>query len=100
MLWNEHASILIQGDSDSTEIKSPAVTICPKVSTKHAIAERLGNYIEPMYLPKELLTLRRAFFKCATGLSKEIPSPFTYKQRYNNLCGGSSLSNACKVLVS
>ena len=100
MLWNEHTSILIQGDSDSTEIKSPAVTICPKVSTKHAIAERLGNYIDPMYLPKELLTLRREFFKCATGLNKEIPPPFTYKQRYNNLCGGSSLSNACKVLVS
>ena len=98
--WNEHASILIQGDSDSTEIKSPAVTICPKVSTKYAIAERLGNYIDPMYLPEELLALRRAFFKCATGLNKEIPPPFTYKQWYNNVCGGSSLSNACKVRVS
>ena len=75
MLWNEHASILIQGDSDSTEIKSPAVTICPKVSTKHAIAERLGNYIDPMFLPEELVALRRAFLKCATGLNKEIPPP-------------------------
>ena len=100
MLWNEHTSILIQGDSDSTEIKSPAVTICPKVSTKHAIAERLGNYIDPMYLPKELLTLRRAFFKCATGLNKEIPPPLTYKQWYNKFCGGSSLSNSCKVHIS
>ena len=35
-----------------------------KVSTKYAIAERLGNFIDPMNLPEELLSLRQEFFMC------------------------------------
>ena len=60
---------MIQGDIESTDLKYPAVTICPKISTKYAIAERLGNYIDPLKLPKELLSLRLDFLTCALGLS-------------------------------
>ena len=32
--WDDDVSVLIQGDSNTLELKYPAVTICPKVSTK------------------------------------------------------------------
>ena len=57
-------------------LKYPAVTICPKISTKYAIAERLGNYIDPLNLPEELLSLRHDFLTCASGLSKRQGSDF------------------------
>ena len=58
---------MIKGDSETTDLKYPAVTICPKISTKYAIAERLGNYIDPWNLPKGLLELQQELFLCATG---------------------------------
>ena len=98
--WEENASVMIKGHSKKAELKYPAVTICPKVSTKYAIAERLGNYIDPMNLPKELLALRHDFFMCATGLNKKISSFKTYNQWYSYFCGGSPLRrNGCQVLL-
>ena len=77
--WSHHylklsqdgASVLIQGDPETTELKYPAVTICPKISTKYAIAERLGNYIDPLKLPEELLSLRLNFLTCVLGISEK-----------------------------
>ena len=62
--WNENAGILTKG---KFELKYPAITICPKISTKYAIAERLGNFIDPLKLPEELLSLRQEFFMCTTS---------------------------------
>ena len=93
--WDDDASVLIQGDSNSTELKYPAVTICPKVSTKYAIAERLGNYIDPMNLPKELLSLRHDYFMCANGLLKKYTREDP-KKAYEYLCVQRRRSN-CKV---
>ena len=59
---------MIKGDFETTDLKYPAVTICPKISTKYAIAERLGNYIDPGNLPKGLLALQQELFLCTTGL--------------------------------
>ena len=96
--WDDDASVLTQGDSNTLELKYPAVTICPKVSTKYAIAERLGNYIDPMNLPKELLSLRQDFLLCATGLIKKALSYKSYKQWYGFYCGGLPFRrNGCKV---
>ena len=58
---------MIKGDSETSDLKYPAVTICPKISTKYAIAERLGNYIDPGNLPKGLLALQQELFLCASG---------------------------------
>ena len=66
--WDESASVLIKGDSETTDLKYPAVTICPKISTKYAIAERLGNYIDPGNLPEGLLELQQEIFLSVTGL--------------------------------
>ena len=44
-------------------MKYPAITICPKVSTKYGIAERLGNYLDPNNLPENALSLKQEIFK-------------------------------------
>ena len=62
---------MIQGNIETTDLKYPAVTICPKISTKYAIAERLGNYIDPLNSPEELLSLRHDFLTCAFGFGKK-----------------------------
>ena len=55
--WDESPSVLIQGNIETTDLKYPAVTICPKVSTRYGIVERLGNYINPLNLPAKSLAL-------------------------------------------
>ena len=69
--WEASPSVLIRGNIETTDLKYPAVTVCPKVSTRYGIAERLGNYIDPSNLPKELLSVRHEYFMCATGLLKK-----------------------------
>ena len=63
---------MIQGDVDKDLLKYPAITICPKVSTKYAIAERLGNYIDPNNLPKKVSLLKKELLKCYFDSPMEI----------------------------
>ena len=82
--FGENASVLIQGNSDETELKYPAITICPMVSTKYGIAERLANYIDPDQLPEKLIPLKKWFFNCA--LSKNnIHKPFEMQKKYDDV---------------
>ena len=67
--WEENAGIMTKGNF---ELKYPAITICPKVSTKYAIAEQLGNFLDQSNLPDELLFLRESFFLCGSGLLKDM----------------------------
>ena len=67
--WNENAGIMTPGNF---ELKYPAITICPKVSTKYAITEQLGNFLDTSNLPDELLSLRESFFLCGSGLLKDM----------------------------
>ena len=78
LLWEESPSILIQGNSNKTALKYPAITICSKVSTKYGIAERLGNYIDPAQLPNELLTLKEGIFKLL------FDEPLEIAKKYDN----------------
>ena len=80
--FDENASVLIQGNSEEIELKYPAITICPKVSTKYGIAERLANYIDPDQLPEKILPLKKEFFKCI--LSKKVVkfSPLEISENY------------------
>ena len=55
-----------------SELKYPAMTVCSKDSVKYALAERLGNYLDPeKYLPEEFISLRAEFMKCAAGMEYE-----------------------------
>ena len=72
-----------------------------KVSTKYAIAERLGNFIDPMNLPEELLSLRQEFFMCTktSGMLEAwtIDRPYAYTY-YQTFCLDTSYpKKGCKV---
>ena len=101
MSWQESASVLIQDNNETLNLKYPGVTICPKVSTKYAIAERLGNFIDPLNLPKELLSLRHDFLICASGVVELFDnienSQYHLEEYYKDECTGLIRNNACKV---
>ena len=63
---------MIQGDIDEELLEYPAVTICPKISTKYGIAERLGNYIDPNKLPEKVLLLKKELLKCKIPSAMEV----------------------------
>ena len=100
--WNQSPSVLIQGNIETTDLKYPAVTLCPKVTTRWGIAERLGNYIDPLKLPKELLLLRHNSFMCATGFLKKISQHDTSKEAFKSDCipkySIGESSDSCKVI--
>ena len=67
-LWKEKSTIITKGNFELSELNLPAITICSKGSTKYAIAERLGNYLNPdLKIPKEFRSLRKEFLVCATN---------------------------------
>ena len=45
--WNESPWLTTKTDVDLSQLQYPAITFCSDGSTKYAIAERLGNYIDP-----------------------------------------------------
>ena len=62
----------LKGEVHLSELKYPAITVCSKDSVKYALAERLGNYLDPeQELPEELISLRNEFMKCAVGMEYE-----------------------------
>ena len=62
----------IKGEIDLSELKYPAMTVCSKNSVKYALAERLGNYLDPdQDLPEEFISMRNEFLKCAAGMEYE-----------------------------
>ena len=64
-VWNNIPSIKMQGDLDLSQIRYPSISITPSGTTKYAIAERLGNYLDPKELPLNLRKVRNMFYKCA-----------------------------------
>ena len=46
-LWNENPWLSSKADVDLSQLKYPAITFCSEGATKYAVAERLGNYIDP-----------------------------------------------------
>ena len=95
---------MIQGDIEKNDLKYPAVTVCPKVSTKYAITERLGNFLDPMNLPDELVSLRHDFLMCAAEFTNRRIEGFlylrarSYKEWYKKFCiRKSPKTDPCKV---
>ena len=84
---------MIQGNTETIDLKYPAVTICPKVSTKYGIAERLGNYIDPNDLPDKVLFLKKELFKCGLNKRKvELSSSTILETFYKGNC-----QNPCPI---
>ena len=67
------------------ELNYPAITICSDVTTKYAIAEQFGNYLDPAELPKEFedlkATLFRKTFQTHTGVGDCSTNGWHYKSK-------------------
>ena len=64
-VWNNNPSIKMQGDLDLSQIRYPSISITPSGTTKYAIAERVGNFLNPKELSLNLRKVRNLFYKCA-----------------------------------
>ena len=94
--FDENASVLIQGNSEEIELKYPAITICPKVSTKYGIAERLANYIDPDQLPEKFMQLKNGFFACGLGTL----SPSEIAKKYDDVTWvENDYSSGCSKII-
>ena len=111
-VWKDNPTIKSQGNMDLLEIKSPAISVTPSGITKYAIAERLGNYLDPQDLPMSFRQLFNEIMKCAMiykngyasnfGNGVHIPDSYYYDDYYVNCLMSSSKTNpdklrACKV---
>ena len=62
--WQDNPSIISNINMKLSEIPNPAITFCSQSSTKFAIAEQLGNYLNPSKnLSNEFLEIRNMFTK-------------------------------------
>ena len=63
------------------------MTLCPQGSTKYAIAERLGNYIDSKKLSKELNNIKKQFLFCImTGSAIRNEGLDVYEKTYETNC--------------
>ena len=77
--WQGAPSVIRWQNLNLSEIQSPAITFCSQTSTKFAIAEQLGNYLNADYgLPDQFLEIREVLLKYMlegssfTGVAKSI----------------------------
>ena len=62
--WQDNPSIISNINMKLSEIPNPAITFCSQSSTKFAIAEQLGNYLNPSKnLSNGFLEIRNMFTK-------------------------------------
>ena len=65
--WQVNPSIISNINKKLSDIPNPAITFCSQSSTKFAIAEQLGNYLNPSQnLSDEFLEIRNVFTKYST----------------------------------
>ena len=69
------------------------MTICPNGITKYAIAERLGNYLNPEGLSEKITQARNLVMLCAT-ISRAYSSSY---EEYRTFCK-KSRKQGCKVI--
>ena len=72
--WGKNPTFKQKGNFYLSNLKYPAMTLCSETSTKYAIVEQMGNYMDPENLPKEAISLLRKYKSCANkNISSEDP---------------------------
>ena len=101
--WSQNPLIITKYNMEVDELLNPAITVCSKGSTKYAIAERLGNYLDPESdLPKILKVLKEMFSLCVL-LPKGDPNEEAWNDLdWNNQlmfteCAGGIPKRGCEV---
>ena len=80
-------------DVKLSDLKYPAITICPKTANKFAIVERLGNYLNEN--SKELKNLLKIFALAITFLSKSTKN--IAEDKYTKQSCKIENNDVCKV---
>ena len=65
-LWSNNPTIVTKTNIELSDIGFPAITVVPSGSTKYAIAERLGNYLDPENVPDDVSKMVNIYLKCLT----------------------------------
>ena len=111
IIWSNNPLIIQKSDVELNEINYPAITICSQTSTRYAIAERLGNYIDPENMPEELLSLLERMKMCPLSCTLDANGTcfdsypaslgshsFFYRSYYIRNCNSADLdAKGCKV---
>lgn len=106
MTWHENSLILQKSNFALEEVNNPAITICSDVSSRYAIAERMGNYVDPENIPEKLKDLEEKLklcgIRCAYSKNKDCfdenyDTAFTTKAYYIKMCGIDSPAAGCEV---
>ena len=93
--WSTNPTIITQSDVNLAEIDQPSITICPPGSTKFAIAERLGNYLDPLYQKEaKFLSLANLYLTAFLNFNT-----FGFgRAEYDTYCPGKDIDRkGCKV---
>ena len=102
-LWNESPWLTTRAHVHLSEVQYPAITFCSDGATKYAIAERLGNYIDPlktMNLSQDLTHLKMSILEKILPVIKFTMSLQAGKKEYESVCRkGRHIGNEnqCKV---
>ena len=102
-LWNESPWLTTRAHVHLSEVQYPAITFCSDGSTKYAIAERLGNYIDPlktMNVSQDLTYLKLFIFQKIIPVIEFTMSMTSGKKEYESVCrNGRNIGNEnkCKV---
>ena len=102
-LWNESPWLTTRAHVHLSEVKYPAITFCSDGATKYAIAETLGNYIDPlktMNLSQDLTYLKMSILQKVLPIIKFTMSLQAGIKEYESRCRkGRRIGNEnqCKV---
>ena len=101
-VWENNPSIITQANMDLSQIQYPAISIATSGTPKYAIAERLGNFVDPNKLPKNFKKMRVLLLECTLFKEKNQKKDRDYYNAYQNECIFSfslmpSEKSACKV---
>ena len=104
-MWNENPWLSTKADVDLSQLNYPAITFCSDGATKYAVAERLGNYIDPasMNRSQDITNLKTLILKQilpASWLTSQVVMA-EGKDAYDLYCKksrSSDLKAACEVL--
>ena len=92
--WQGNPSVVSNKNVKLSDIPIPAITFCSQSSTKFAIAERLGNYLNPdKKLPDELIEIREVMVQYLTGTYYKF-----VKYGYGAQCGPRGCKVNCNVI--
>ena len=102
VIEDENHLTSIREDIKLKDVNYPAITICSDSSTKYALAERLGNYIDPnLDLPDKMNPSITKFINDAID-SLHSSSGVAYDKNYLDACEGTKRqhsSSACEVNI-